>query len=41
MPTDRNAVCRYRRSGMDQSVFKTLMVAFRVVMLYVFGYGTA
>ena len=30
MPIDRTVICGYRRSGMDQPVLKTLVVAFRM-----------
>ena len=41
MAIDCTVICSYRRGHMDQTVFKTLVIAFSVVMIHVFGHSTA
>jgi hypothetical protein len=41
MAVDRALIGSQRRRRLDQSVLKTLVVAFCVVVLYVLGRGTA
>ena len=38
---DCAAICSHDRGRMDQSVFNTLVVAFSVIVIHVFGHGAA